>query len=1538
MRALRTALRTAAIMVAGGLAVVALLVGIVHTGPGFAIARTWTEAALNDEVFRGTLSIGELEGFLGRRFALTDLALTDASGQPAVTIERLEVDYDLWALLGGAVRVHEVSIHRPQVYLRMTEEGVNLARLLRREPDDDDEAPEETGPFTAPLPIDVRVRLSDGRFEGPRTQIRVESLAGEFSARGPQLVASVESLRGELQAPVEGPVEGTGRYALDDGRHRVEGLALDVAGSTVRSDGFTFLPLLVADGDLSVTLLRDHLGAWLGSPEWTLPVAVELRAEGGQQWTGTGRVGTGTVDLSVVRTASAARGRLRGRGLRTRAFTQRAPDTTWDLDARGEVGSDGTGTMVVSSTTTVAGSWAAPLPRTVSSQIRAVFDQAADIDLRVSGTGLTATVAARLADLRSSLRLERLDVALGVVELAALPWPTDRPAPSGRASVNLRWAEGAGTVDATVTGGGAADVRFDRGTLQAEMSADPRGLRLRPFTGELRVDGLRWRERDLGDWAVRTAPRGDAAVAVTVRARGAGRIRRVELAGLTRLSPPWVAHFDAGRIETSSAAWAIDPWDLRWTQARVRVDGFAARADPDVVRLDLDLATRSPWDGRAQGKLQFGRLGVFSEWLPELRAGSIDLRGSGEWNREGGTADVEAELSGIRLRSIGDDFDVGVRSRLRGRRLSVEARAEGPAVGGVDLDAEADWLPYAPRALRRLRLRVDGFRLPSLLSVRGTAAGLLRFDRDSDRLFGDLTVASPSSSDGPPWRLLARVTGDGEQTTAAASLHGDVPLVRARALGLPSPSRLMAGTRWTGTLSVLAPAVTAERVGAFLPPPFDAARGGPIELVATATRSSSDTRAELRLAIRDVEPYPAAPRITGLVEGQLTEAAWTTNADVSGHGLGALSWSTTSSTPPWQRPMPDRGSLRVVDGRIAGLRSLLALPLLRTGGFDGDLRWEDGGRRAKGRLRGRGLSAGRGLHPLDTSLTLDVAPPRTELKGDVSADGTRLLTGEVVVRPPRPGAPPLDPASQVEGRLDSVDARLERVFAESTDDFQGAIDLDAAIEGRLDALEGRLGLRMQGATVGGTILDRLIADVAWSPGGLDLRADLEAREGGRLHAQLDAQGPEVTGAIEAEAMDLGFLTAPLTLTTGSTGLVQGKLTGRASVEGPKRDPRASGSLRIDGLAMAAPGALPDIQDGVLRLDFDRRRFELTVEGDASEAGRLATRLEGDLAGSVSGGIVGRAELKASNVGIVAGPVVTRVDTVATAEFQDIGPTLQVDLLLGRTTIRLPDEDAARYYPITEPRDVVRVETFGVRPQRDRPVRPSGAPPDVRLGIQQSEPMELQGTKADGTIRLDLVVLIDGRRIVTEGDLDVRSGRAELFGRDYRVTRAVVTFTGGPELDPRLDLELVHAFDSVTLTVNITGPASEPDVRFSSSPAIYDQAQLLSFFTGLADPDRPGRSSNLAASGTVLLAPIQNQLVRRLPIDSLDFTTQGNRPVVTVGKWLSETVFVAAGYNGAQDGPSAYEGLVRWRFLPGWVLEAIASINDQSADLLWSKRF
>ncbi|VTZ62130.1 translocation/assembly module TamB domain-containing protein [Sinorhizobium medicae] len=362
----------------------------------------------------------------------------------------------------------------------------------------------------------------------------------------------------------------------------------------------------------------------------------------------------------------------------------------------------------------------------------------------------------------------------------------------------------------------------------------------------------------------------------------------------------------------------------------------------------------------------------------------------------------------------------------------------------------------------------------------------------------------------------------------------------------------------------------------------------------------------------------------------------------------------------------------------------------------------------------------------------------------------------------------------------------------------------------------------------------------------------------------------------------------------------------------------TGSARVD-LALSGSARAPQIAGTVstsgARLVDVRRNLALNdLTANVALDGRQATisRLSANLA---SGGSVAAS----GTIGIVPGsgfPADLRIrlndatyvdGTLFTANLAgDLtlnGPLVSSPVLGGRLTIRR----AAITIPERLPASLSEID-----------IKHRNAPASVRQMTKDLRRDTSAGTEASGAIAFDLAVnspgqfFVRGRGIdaelggdltirgtavqpIVSGGFDMRRGRLEILGKRLTFTDGHIGFGG--DLIPTLDLDATSSAGSTTITVNVAGPANNPRVTFSSSPALPQDeilAQLifnrsLNNLSAFQIAQLASAVGQLAGGGsTSLLDGLRN----KLGVDDLDVTTdESGGAQVRAGKYLNDRTYL-----------------------------------------------
>ncbi|AFL54043.1 translocation and assembly module TamB [Sinorhizobium fredii] len=494
----------------------------------------------------------------------------------------------------------------------------------------------------------------------------------------------------------------------------------------------------------------------------------------------------------------------------------------------------------------------------------------------------------------------------------------------------------------------------------------------------------------------------------------------------------------------------------------------------------------------------------------------------------------------------------------------------------------------------------------------------------------------------------------------------------------------------------------------------------------------------------------------------------------------------------------------------------------------------------------------------------------------------------------------------ISAKLNALPAALINTFAAALG-AEGTIDGTVELSGTAAAPIVNYDLRWSGASVaaargagvsglqisakGRFAGNRVTLDATVSgPGGLSFRGGGQVDVGGNMPMSMKFAGDVPFALLAGTLAEQGFT-----------------LTGAAKV-----DLSLSGSARapqITGTVSTAGGRLVDVRRNLALNDL-----AANVTLDGSQA--TITRLSGNLA---SGG-----SIEASGtVGIAAGsnfPADLRIrlnnatyvdGTVFTANLAgDLtlkGPLVATPVLGGQLTIRR----AAITVPERLPTSLSAIDIkhrnapAGVR-QMARDVRRetsasggagvnAGGVIAFDLAVHSPGQFFVRGRGIDAELGGDLTIRGTAVRPIVSGDFDMRRGRLEILGKRLTFTDGHIGFGG--DLIPTLDLDATSSAGSTTITVNIAGPANNPTVTFSSSPALPQDeilAQLifnrsLNNLSAFQIAQLASAVSQLAGGGsTSLLDGLRN----KLGVDDLDITTdESGGAQVRAGKYLNDRTYL-----------------------------------------------
>lgn len=364
------------------------------------------------------------------------------------------------------------------------------------------------------------------------------------------------------------------------------------------------------------------------------------------------------------------------------------------------------------------------------------------------------------------------------------------------------------------------------------------------------------------------------------------------------------------------------------------------------------------------------------------------------------------------------------------------------------------------------------------------------------------------------------------------------------------------------------------------------------------------------------------------------------------------------------------------------------------------------------------------------------------------------------------------------------------------------------------------------------------------------------------------------------------------------------LTGQAginlAISGSAKAPQIAGTVTTSG------GRLVDVRRNLALNDLTAN---VALDGKQATISKLSANLAtgGSIeatgtVGTVPGsGFPANLTIRLNNATYVDG---TLFNANLNGEMTLTGPLVATPTLGGKVTIR----KASITIPEKLPTSLSAID-----------IKHKNAPPKVQKMVKdlRKDEVPAAGANASGGIAFDLAVaanqvFVRGRGIdaelggnltirgtavqpIVSGGFEMRRGRLEILGKRLTFTDGNIGFGG--DLIPTLDLKATSSVGSTTITVSVAGLANNPQIAFSSSPALPQDeilAQLifnrsLSNLSAFQIAQLASAVSQLAGGGsTSLLDGLRN----KLGVDDLDVTTDENGGAsVRAGKYLNDRTYI-----------------------------------------------
>jgi len=500
--------------------------------------------------------------------------------------------------------------------------------------------------------------------------------------------------------------------------------------------------------------------------------------------------------------------------------------------------------------------------------------------------------------------------------------------------------------------------------------------------------------------------------------------------------------------------------------------------------------------------------------------------------------------------------------------------------------------------------------------------------------------------------------------------------------------------------------------------------------------------------------------------------------------------------------------------------------------------------------------------------------------------------------------------------------------------IEGSVDADLKLVRNARGLQGELHLRQSRTVLSysdevdtfTTRLDELLIDVESDERQTNLEARLSGEQGMRIAASAKVSGPlDIDSPLKAEAvgrLPSIALLRPLVQRVAQPGELEGDLRVDLKVSGTLGNPVFTGGAYLsDGkLGLLAAGVT---LTGINMTAESRGGDKLVVTGELY-SGDGKGEILGEIRTTQSADLVADIRIQGQNLATLRMPDLT-VDTSPDLRIRigdglfDISGNVLVPKALAE--IRDLPQGAVPMSP-----DVV-VHSPEREAERSAETLVTG---DVEVTL--GENVQFRGfgldSRLDGGLRLRQARDSDLR---TSGTVRVREGFLTGYGRELRVDRGELTFTG-PLDDPLINIQVsresVYEGRQYTIGLRLTGSARNVHTQPFSRPALSER-DIVSFLL----LDRPA-SSDSDASGAAIALGLQQLLPDqsgRFGLDEVSFeTNDANEAAMVAGKRINDDLHVRYVF-GSVGAPGSFR--IRYRLGRGFSLEASTGAR-QALDLIY----
>ena len=458
--------------------------------------------------------------------------------------------------------------------------------------------------------------------------------------------------------------------------------------------------------------------------------------------------------------------------------------------------------------------------------------------------------------------------------------------------------------------------------------------------------------------------------------------------------------------------------------------------------------------------------------------------------------------------------------------------------------------------------------------------------------------------------------------------------------------------------------------------------------------------------------------------------------------------------------------------------------------------------------------------------------------------------------------------------------------------LSGTLPAEGAARFDLSARLSDLGLVQRGFS-GPASLQAMLTRAPDEPDfGLSLTLDgpsgLSVEGGGRV-AGADRVALQLSGSVDAAIANPQI----------EPSTIQGLARFDARIDGPLALNSLRATARVDSGRFVRPDVGFVLQDIGLDAELSGSMLRLQAAGNAARGGRLTAQGTVFLEGAQDIDLTATAErLRIYQPRLFEG--------MLSGSIRVMGPLRRGALVSGRllvdqAEISIPNAPLSRAGHIPDGLTHVgesaaarrtRINAGIIRGERDGGER--GVPLRLDLTLDAPGRVFVRGRGLDAEMGGSLRLSGTTQDIIPSGGFSLIRGRLDLLGNRFTLTEGTASMVGS--FMPYVRLVATTDSDGVTTNIILEGEATEPTIRFTSSPELpQDEVLARLIFRRSLTNLSPFQAAQLAMSVATLTGYGDNSFISRtrraLGLDDLDITTENDgTTAVRAGRYIGERVY------------------------------------------------